>query len=163
MIGNRGYAMYIRDWARSEQETEEWRGLPRRAPAGWKYLGSGCFRGAYLSPDRVVYKIQMHPGRWVGQTNIEEYRRWWNLRLSYRAPEGVRWPLVNCFQFEGGDDINAMDYVGRTLHQYNGPDRNKYVAAARSCAWNLGLSDMHHGNLAVDEVRKLLVPIDLGA
>ena len=162
MIGNRGYAMYIRDWARVEQKGRRWEYLPDHAPAGWKYLGSGCYRSAYLSPDNVVYKIQYTPGVYCGQPNIGEYRRWWDLRLRYREPEGVRWPLMNCFRFEGGDDVNAMDYVGKTLSQYYGPDRDKYVSAARLCSWNLGLSDMHHGNLAVDEERKLIVPIDLG-
>lgn len=163
MIGNRGYAMYIREWVRDAQRVEGLVGLvPRRAPEGWKYLSQGCYRGAYLSPDGVVYKVQISPGLYSGQPNIDEYRRWWKLRLRYREIEGMRWPLMNCFQFEGADDINAMDHVGKTLSQYDGPDRQQYLDAARRCGWNLDLPDMHHGNLAVDEKRKLIVPIDLG-
>lgn len=164
MIGNRGYAMYIREWAREEQRAKNLGSyaLPREAPAGWKYIGQGCYRAAYLSPDRVIYKIQITPGRWCGQSNAEEYKRWWELRLRYRELDGMRWPLVNLFEFGENDDVNAMDYVGKTLSAYDGPDRQDYVTTAQRCAWHLSLSDMHHGNLAVDEQRKLLVPIDLG-
>lgn len=164
MIGNRGYAMYIREWVRDTQRAEglgNW-STPRWAPDGWQYLGQGCYRGAYLSPDKVVYKIQVHPGRFSGQPNFDEYRRWWKLRLRFREMDGMRWPLMNCFEFEGGDDINAMDHVGKTLSQYDGPDRQHYVTAAQTFSWHVSLSDMHHGNLAVDEERKLIVPIDLG-
>lgn len=164
MIGNRGYAMYIREWVRDTQRSDNLGtySTPRRAPEGWQYLGQGCYRGAYLSPDSVVYKVQIYPGRYSGQPNIDEYQRWWRLRLLFREVEGMRWPLMNCFEFEGGDDINAMDHVGQTLSQYDGVDRQHYVSAAQRCGWSLGLSDMHHGNLAVDEKRKLIVPIDLG-
>ena len=161
MIGNRGYAMYIREWLRTRM-TNPYGDAPASYPDGWKLLGSGCYRVAYLSPDGVVYKVQMFPGMDSGQTNIEEYQTWWKLRLRHHEPEGFRWPLMNHFEFDGHDDVNAMDYVGETLSKYSGPDRQRYVNAAKACSWDLGLSDMHHGNIAVDEKRKLIVPIDLG-
>lgn len=162
MIGNRGYAMYIRDWARNEQKSESYGDLPRHAPDGWQYLGSGCYRAAWLSPDNVVYKVQRTPGLWSGQANIEEYRRWWALRLDHRMPEGARFPVMHCFTFEGHDDINAMDYVGKTLNRYGGDKYYKYSDTLREVSRRLGLWDMHHGNAAVDEERGLIVPIDLG-
>lgn len=29
-------------------------------PEGWEVLGEGCYRAAYLSPAKVVYKVQFH-------------------------------------------------------------------------------------------------------
>lgn len=164
MIGNRGYAMYIREWAREKQRADNLGSyqLPREAPDGWKYIGQGCYRAAYLSPDGVIYKIQVTPGRFCGQSNADEHKRWWQLRIKHREIEGMRWPLMNLFRFEEGDDINAMDYVGPTLSSYYGPDYRKYVELRTRCAWHLGLSDSHNGNFAIDEKLALLVPIDLG-
>ena len=163
MIGNRGYAMYIREWAREEQRVKgSTYCLPREAPAGWKYIGQGCYRAAYLSPDNVVYKIQITPGRWSGQSNADEYRRWWQLRIRYREAEGMRWPLMAHFKIGEDDDVNAMDYVGVTLSRYDGPDYDKHLDTARRCQWHMQLRDAHNGNFAIDEERKLLVPIDLG-
>lgn len=162
MIGNRGHAMHIREWVRAEQENEPYGDLPRSGPDGWQFIGSGCYRAAYLSPDNVVYKVQRTPGLWSGQANIAEYQKWWALRLSYRMPEGARFPVMSCFTFEGNDDVNAMDYVGKTLNRYDGENYYKYSATLRVVSQTLGLWDMHHGNAAVDEKNGLIVPIDLG-
>lgn len=137
--------------------------LPRYAPEGWKYLGQGCYRGAYRSPDNVVYKVQIVPGVYSGQSNLHEYRTWWILRLSHRMPEGARFPMMNFFGFEGNDDVNAMEYVGRTLNKCaNDADYYRYSDTLRKVARQLELWDMHHANAAVDEKSKLIVPIDLG-
>lgn len=162
MIGNRGYAMYIREWVRAEQENEPYGDLPRSGPDGWQFIGSGCYRAAYLSPDSVIYKIQHTPGLWSGQANIYEYQKWWALRLSHRMPEGSRLPIMTCFEFEGHDDVNAMEYVGKTLNRYGGEDYYKHADCLRAVSRQLGLWDMHHGNAAVDEKNGLIVPIDLG-
>jgi len=161
MIGNRGYAMYIRDWVRDTPEGKGYYDSPRYAPAGWKYLGQGCFRAAYLSPDNVVYKVQHQPG-YVGQSNLREYKRYNFLRLSYRMPEGARFPLLRFFELDNSDGVNAMDHVGTTLNRYGGEDYYEYSEVLRVVSRRLSLWDMHHGNAAVDEVNKLIVPIDLG-
>jgi hypothetical protein len=162
MIGNRGYAMYIREWVRDKQKSEPYGDLPHFGPHGWGYLGNGCYRAAYLSPDKVVYKVQLTPGLQTGQANVKEYKKWWALRLSHRMPEGSRLPIMQCFEFDGHDDINAMEYVGKTLNRYSGEDYYKYSDVLLAVSRRLGLWDMHHGNAAVDEKNRLIVPIDLG-
>jgi len=52
--------------------------------------------------------------------------------------------------------------VGPTLSKYEGEDRHKLIATWSSLAWTMQLGDAHHANVAVDEARKLVVPIDLG-
>jgi len=162
MIGNRGYAAYIRDWVRDEQKRERLEyACPCQAPDGWKYLGQGCYRAAYLSPDGVVYKVQNHPNS--GQSNIAEYRRWWALRLTHRMPEGSRFPALSFFSVDGVlDGVNAMEYLEKTLNRYRGDEYYKYSDILHVVACQLDLWDMHHGNAAVDEKNGLIVPIDLG-
>jgi len=161
MIGNRGYAMYIREWVRAEQgDWESAYDSPRHAPAGWKYLGQGCFRAAYLSPDNVVYKVQHYAG--TGQSNFTEYRKYNRLRLEHKLPEGARFPLLQHFALANGDGVNAMDHVGPTLNKYTGDDYHKHSSCLADISRQLRLWDMHHGNAAVDVERGLIVPIDLG-
>lgn len=161
MIGNRGYATYIRDWVRDEQKrTGGSYYCPREAPAGWKYIGQGCYRAAYLAPDGVIYKVQAHEQSY--QSNLSEYKKYNLLRIQHRMPEGARFPLMCNFRIEGADTINAMDYVGPVLSQYEGPDRQKHVATLSTIAWRLNIGDMHQGNAAVDEKLGVIVPIDLG-
>ena len=161
MIGNRGYATFIRDWVRQQQNLFGKFGTPRIAPEGWTRLGEGCYRIAYLSPDGVVYKVQLSGG-YSYQTNEGEYRKYNNLRIAYRMPKGARFPLMCNFRIEGEDTVNAMDMVGPTLNKYEGEDRHKLIATWSSLAWTMQLGDAHHANVAVDEARKLVVPIDLG-
>lgn len=162
MIGNRGYAMYIREWVRIEQDKTAWGDMPKHAPEGWQYIGSGCFRSAYLSPDKVVYKVQQTPGLQSGQANIQEYKKWWDIRLQHKMPKGSRLPIMCFFEFDGHDDVNAMEYIGKTLNRYGGLDYDEYATTLRRVSTRLRLWDMHHGNAAVDEKNKLIVPIDLG-
>jgi len=161
MIGNRGYAMYIREWVRAKQAEagDDYR-CPDSAPAGWKNLGKGCFRSAYLSPDGVVYKVQHYVGS--GQSNAKEYRKYNRLRIEHKMPEGARFPLLQHFAFDGNDDVNAMDHVGPTLNKYTGGDYRKHSECLVHVSRLLGLWDMHHDNAAVDVERGLIVPIDLG-
>lgn len=163
MIGNRGYATFIRDWVREEQARPNRYSYecPADAPSGWKYLGQGCYRAAYLSPDGVVYKVQAD-GRYSGQSNIGEAKKYNLIRLTHRIPAGARLPLLRNFVIEGADTVNAMDFVGPTLSRYDGPDRQKHIATTSTIAWELRIGDMHHGNVAVDEELGLVVPIDLG-
>jgi hypothetical protein len=163
MIGNRGDASYIREWVRDEQyASDNTYTCPEWAPEGWKFLGRGCYRAAYLSPDGVVYKVQHATGLYQGQCNWAEYKRYNFLRFSHKMPEGARFPLIQCFRFSGGDDVNAMDHVGPALSRYSGGDYRTYSNCYKRVARLLGLWDSHDGNAAVDEKNKLVVPIDLG-
>lgn len=161
MIGNRGYAVFIRDWVRAKQRGNTY-DSPRYAPDGWQYLGQGCYRAAYVGPDGIVYKVQHTPGKYSGQSNLEEYKRWAALRLSYKLPQGARFPLMATFAV-AGEHVNAMENVGMTLDHF--PAMNdqycKYHDIARAISRLCGLWDMHNGNVAIDS-KGLVVPIDLG-
>lgn len=166
MLGNEEDARFIRDWHLEVADRDPWDPDYKAVPRGWSRIGSGCYRIAYLSPDGVVYKVQGYyalPGQYEGQSNKEEaenLRRFWLKKM----PEGCRLPRFRFFELDGKGVI-AMERFQKTLSQfsdYGDPQGTEYWALRGRLQRALGLTDMHGGNLAVDEENKLLVPIDLG-
>lgn len=72
-------------------------------PEGWKYLGSGAYRSAYLSPTGVVYK-RMHEFGSQDNNRNEEQR----YREHKDSVKGFR--LAACRYFKS-NKILAMEYV----------------------------------------------------
>lgn len=160
MIGNEGYALYIRDWY--VEEYDKAFSVQQDAPIGWQRLGAGCSRTAFLSPDGVVYKVQC---RYSGsfQTNEREWRNYNRFRLSHRLPQGARFPRWSFYRLDGRGVIASEKFV-RLLNdfsQYSGEGSTLWSLRGK-VADRLNLWDMHGANLAVDEETMELVPIDLG-
>lgn len=165
MLGNEEDARFIRDWHFGGRR-DDWGNPVGELPEGWGRLGSGSYRIAYLSPDGVVYKVQQRyalPGEYEGQSNkseAENLRRFWLIKM----PPGCRLPRFQFFELDG-KGVMAMERLGRTLSQYSQWDEkgSNYWALRNKLYRTLtGVCDLHGGNLAVDEERDLLVPIDLG-
>lgn len=165
MLGNEADARFIRDWYARELDkpTDNQYG---DAPKGWTWLGAGCYRAVFLSPDGVAYKVQQRyaePGGWESQSNKTEaanLRRYWLTRM----PRGCRLPRWGYFELDGRGVI-AMERFDKTLNRYSqySDEGSKYWGAlGRISDLMCDLYDFHGGNLAVDEENQLLVPIDLG-
>lgn len=74
-------------------------------PEGWKYLGSGAFRKAYLAPSGTVYKVQHS---FWDEDNIREME---NIeRISGKPFPGWRVPKCTLYVVEDVPVI-AMEYV----------------------------------------------------
>ena len=153
MIGHEADARFIRDW------WVEGERMIRSTPDGWRLLGSGCYRTAYLHEDsNVVYKLDRHKG-WSRQSNEREntqLRSKWLLKL----PKGWRFPRWNLFLFEG-DGVMAMERVDTLIMHCEVPeirerwDEDRYTRLSY-------MSDLHDENVGVDEKTGELIIIDWG-
>lgn len=77
-------------------------------PNGWKKLGSGGTRNAYLGPDGVVYKVQHNS---MDKCNVDEAAASRRLRDNKRlAAQGVFVPKARTWRVEG-EHIIAMEYI----------------------------------------------------
>jgi len=155
MLGNETDARFIRDWY------IEGRGYG--APEGWRLIGSGCYRNAYLHVESgVVYKVDQSYG-YGGQGNNTEARALRNYFYNKKMPAGCRLPRFRFLELDGKGVI-AMEKFDKLLKDFsiygNGAeyyDRRDALQRALRDTY-----DLHAANLAVDEVNQLLVPIDLG-
>jgi hypothetical protein len=133
------------------------------APEGWKRLGSGCYRIAYLSPSGVVYKVQgryeANDDRW--QSNKTETA---NLRKNAlkKFPKGCRLPRWSEFYF-GTKTVVAMEKFDKLLNQLSYGERDSVRALKQEMLRVVtDLLDTHDANLAYDVTTKEVVIIDWG-
>lgn len=164
MIGNAEDARFIRDWSLQRYKDDPYDYIPGpSAPEGWKRLGKGCFRIAYLSPDGVVYKVERHYGDGWSQSNRGEDKNLRRYRFT-KMPEGCRLPRWQYFELDG-KGVMAMERFDKLLRQfsrYEGGNGKYYAALSRLSRLMIDIGDFHDANLAVDP-NGLLVPIDMGA
>ena len=162
MIGNESDALYIRDWYMNDY-SERYKRDPQGVDLaeGWKEIGLGCFRAAFLSPDDLIYKVQHGYSEGRGD-NLKEWETWKRLYCTWKLPKGARLPRMGYYNLDGRGVVVA-EYLPLLLrHAWRSDEYEQYrrtrAAIERACK----LSDMHEANLAIDEENKLLVPIDLG-
>lgn len=103
MIGNQTYAEAIADIPLVygmcfDDFTGEW---IAPLPSGFKHLGTGGFRSAFLGPDGVVYKREWGCSYEMNQAEAKTYEV-----CSLSVPEGVR--LAECYLY---DTVLAMEYI----------------------------------------------------
>lgn len=158
MIGNADEALFIRDWYLSQSPQRRYED---GAPEGWKKLGRGCYRAAFLSPSGAVYKVQ-HSYEYSSQSNAgeaETLRRYWLTRM----PKGCRLPRWSLYELDG-KEVMAMERFTKLLNDFPS-------CGEGSEYWGLLTDlndvindqwDFHGANLGVDVEAGLLVPIDLG-
>ena len=157
MIGNLEEAQFIYNWYRNERADYYDR------PDGWEYLGSGCYRTAYLSPSGVVYKVEQSENSW--QSNKGEYETWKRLYLNCKMPEHSRLPKLSYFPV-GRSGVIAIERFYRPLKSiraydngldFNTSDVQRAIQAATK------VDDLWGSNIYLDEEQKVLVPTDLAA
>jgi hypothetical protein len=120
-----------------EIHSEGWR---RNIPNGWKELGSGCFRTAFLAPDGIVYKVEARGGHY----NPIEYQVF--LAFADKMPEGVS--LSPCFFY--GNGVLAMELATGDETEWGLPTelRQEIIRITRDNDIDgLGaIRDLHGGN-----------------
>jgi len=135
-------------------------------PRGWKKLGEGASRSAYLSPLGVVYKINKpHLDEDYNLSEVFNFKRFKSSKK--RLPTGWRIAKINLYSFKHeGDTINvvAMQYIqGRheVLCSYE-QEESFYKNSGALRAWKvLELNDVHEGNFVITPEGTKVI-IDLG-
>lgn len=104
MIGNETYANVIADIPLSisclDGATGDW---IAPIPSGWRHLGTGGFRSAFLGPDGVVYKREWGVSYEMNQNEAFLYEEQGN---ADEMPVGVR--LAECALY---GTVLAMEYI----------------------------------------------------
>lgn len=165
MIGNEKDALFIHNWHHGQRL---WPGSLGAHPEGWKYLGSGAFRAAYLSPEGVVYKVQID--RWYSiQSNHSEYETWKRLYFGCKMPKYSRLPKLSYYPVPEMRNLGVI-----AIEQFHtAPPRWGRVEGAEGEYWDDVLRRvsrtcrvddlrLNGGNVFLDEENNLLVPTDLG-
>jgi hypothetical protein len=164
-IGSRKNATLICNFFHDNSATKE-----DIVPSGWKYIGAGITRSAYLGPDGFVYKVAHAWDYW----NINEARAMRNFRTDpFLASIDVTTPRATLWTVEGGK-VLALDYIdkaGEVECDYNYLDREKAPCScgASPCYGELmqtlyeyGIADMFPENIHLAADGKYYL-IDLGA
>jgi hypothetical protein len=160
-VGRKEEAEFIRDWFRVMDKHGR---ATYQAPDGFKRLGNGAYRVAYLAKDsNVVYKVQWRATEQY-QSNRSEYLNLRSMMLC-KLPEEIRFPKYHLWELDTpGDEVAAMEYLPKLLQNFSTFGEGSRLWAARNtlCRVFPALWDSHGGNIAVDEKTGQIVPIDLG-
>lgn len=156
MIGNAEEAARITQWY--------YDGYVGDAPEGWKYLGAGVFRTAYLSPSGVVYKVQKSRA-YSCQSNQGEWDAYRRLYYTCKMPKHSRLPKMGFFPMDGGPGVIAAEFIPKQCGWYQMFKNDKGeqycfadVVEAVQRVTNIG--DLWGDNVRVD-ANNLVVPTDI--
>lgn len=119
------------------------------APGGFRWLGAGAFRDAYLGPDGVVYKVaQGHHCVQDNRAEDEVSRAIWDaaaIPAIARLLEKVYVPKTTLY-----GDILAMEYVDGAKCEYEdarGWLEDDVPQEVLDALEDLGIYDCHGGNV----------------
>lgn len=159
MFGDVDEAMFIRDWHKLMYRHHRDGG----APKGFRRLGDGCYRTAFLSEKSgAVYKVQHCESS--SETNLDEYLNLRSMMLR-KVPNTIRFPKYHLLEVEGGEPVAVMEYFPKLLDdlsKYDPQGRTYWDARSKLCDIFPDLWDAHGGNVAIDEEAGKIVPIDIG-
>lgn len=82
---------------------------PRRMPKGWKFVGQGAYRWAFLAPDGVVYKVQHYTEGDTLTENEEEFANFKRCADQIFKDSMETCRLAPCYLWD--DNVLAMEYV----------------------------------------------------
>lgn len=160
-IGSFERAAEIHEWVSSSRVRYD---LPRRvlsggAPAGWRFVGRGCFRSVWLSPEGVAYKVE-HTADYAlqGEREVENLEAAWS---KGAPPEGCRLPKFHSYRIDDELVIAVEMISGTVLYEYEGPRRAYLYECLVKCQGAYKLRDLHDENAVVDEDGTLVV-VDWG-
>lgn len=166
MVGNEKDAMRLATWFYDNNpDGLKWQEKPKgRTPAGFKRLGSGSYRIAYLhKASNVVYKIDRYVDSHSSMSNSGEVENYPVLvnKVEEKGLTKVKVPQTSGHEFMLDAKrvvVCAMEFIAGKLGtedsiHYGSDSYTQY----RSC----GVSDQHGGNYIVDAENNIWV-IDLG-
>jgi hypothetical protein len=186
MIGNAADAKFIRDYVIAKKKearrpnwcceacdgplTDEFAKV--ELPEGWREIGSGLYRTAYLSPDGVIYKVESNydtAGSW-GQSNYGEYENILRVILSGKKVKSARLPKATLFMLDG-KTVMAMEFIDGqrpNLDCYQECRCTKLNGrcnreAVEEIGRSMMVSDLHDGNIAWLPKQNEYVIMDVGA
>jgi hypothetical protein len=166
-LGNSVVAKFIYNFHLNDEDAQQ--GC-ESAPEGWKYLGDGCTRTAYLSPGGVVYKVG------ESHTNLQEARAARRLRNKKSLadqlvfiPKARNWRVG--YECGSSQYVIAMEYINgkHTVCRASYTECNCRTFGAPYMCYSLlmdwlseqGLHDMFSGNVLHTADNKFYI-IDLG-
>jgi hypothetical protein len=171
-IGSESEATEILAAFRSKENAEKWY-ADMTLPNGWRYLGHGMYRCAFLSPSGVVYKIETGNRISRLQNNMTEYERILELRFS-DVVEKARVIIPKAWLYSVGKrNVLAMEYMdgdwASGYHSLSACDCGDRFG--NTCAYTqfaiieryLNMSDVHGGNAVFIPAQKRWALVDLGA
>jgi hypothetical protein len=131
---------------------------PYRVPEGWKFLGNGDSREAYLGPDRMVYKVP----RLDFEQSEQEHARVWRIRRT-KLPE---WLVIPKVYFHSPTGISVMEYMEGKMPGWCWGECScgTPVCWLKRLTWieaNLSVYDVHTENVLILADGRIAI-IDLG-
>jgi len=167
-IGNASEAAEILAAFRKGRSEDKWdEGIA--IPDGWKYLGHGLYRTAFLSPSGVVYKLERGSLSWW-ENNRKEYENILEMRYDSRVTETVIIPKAWLYEIDGSDVI-AMEFMDGIWTEFHFPEDCECGdtfggtcarVQFRAIEQKLALNDVHSGNAVFIPAQKKWALIDLG-
>ena len=114
---------------------------PGELPSGWRWLGNGRHRTAYLGPDNHVYKVQRSSGSY--SANARELITY--ARCKDIMPTGIQLAATAYLT----DRVNVMAYAGDDLKAYD-------TSLDAKVAY-LGIGDLFEGNVRRHENGDIII------
>lgn len=161
MIGNAEEAQFISDWYRNSKCV-----CVTGAPEGWKYLGSGSYRTAYLSPSGVVYKVQQDPGCSY-QSNRGEWDTYRRLYYTCKMPKHSRLPKMGFFPMGSTVGVIAAEFIPKECTWYRVLKNDKgeeymFSDVVRAVRDATRIGDLYGENVRLD-ANNMVVPTDIAS
>jgi hypothetical protein len=157
MIGNEDLAQYIDSFSWDTQE-DDWGNLnPANAPKGWRYLGSGSHRHAFLGPDGFVYKVRTCDAIMYGIFAGEEQQSAYDEFISGNSFEGFRFAKIDYFS---ESFVSVCEFVkgerprGANMSEKMDELERKLYHEAFKCNYN---PDIHSYNVLIEESGELVI------
>ena len=136
-------------------------------PEGWTFLGEGCYRYAFLSPEGCVYKVSHYSEEDTYTENETEWRNFVGMNDAIVKHSNGKCRLAESSYFATYDVI-AMEYVPMAKPAMKADDKgfsSNYINGAEDIYVSftrVGLFDQGESNIWFDE-NGILVMIDYAA
>lgn len=115
---------------------------------GWRNVGSGSFRTAYLAPDGLIYKVDRNPELSDQYGNRAEWTVW--TEWVERGTNGANITLPDMWLHDNG--VMAVEYIESdntsTVYAWNTVERMCKELLGAAYMW---VSDVHPGNWRVKD------------
>lgn len=122
-------------------------------PEGWLFLAEGAFRYVFLSPDRVVYKVDrpLYRDSWGNRLEAENMER-----LAGQSDLLFSFPLYTLYSLDNGSEVMAMEFIESSGRRVSLRQRDMIRQAEGV------FTDMHPENYILRASHDDIVVVDAG-